>query len=261
MRSFPWTQAVTRSFALFKAHPQAVGVWMMIAFCREFTFTGIVAAVFALMNQPSTAAWALGPVGRIGYAALAFLIPQMFSAVLVAAVFRALLKPGESKGRFVRLGLTELLMLALIVIASVVVLVVGLAVTLIVGWVTSVLGHPLLLGTVAFIAALGAVLAIIRFAPAPAMVVDRGRIRLLQAWKATRGAYLPLVLILVPAMLAQELVRDLPHQFTPQWRSLPWDGASRLGMDLWVAVTDVLFLVFGAGVIAVVYRAGAQTPD
>jgi hypothetical protein len=107
-------------------------------------------------------------------------------------------------------------------------------------------------------------LALMRFAPAPAILVDERRLDLIAAWRASRRRYLLLVGVVALATVLERLLGSAAAVLAVQpelgsWAALFSPG--RLIILAWRSLTGVAALTLMAGAVAVVWRASKQTLD
>ncbi len=176
----------------------AAGALLSIVWSPDIASLGVApnpALVVGLANKVRLFQLGLSPLGLV------------FLSVLSAAVYRAVLRPDDKAGFFMRFGPDEwrqiLLRLVMSLLAVFVVVLVMLAVFLLlaIGWAAS--GMPrdfshsgawilwfLIAGLV--IVAIAVVLAV-RFSLASVMTFAEGRLRLFESWDLTRGSFWPLL--------------------------------------------------------------------
>lgn len=207
---------------------------------------------------------------RLGGAALgvgavwAVLLAVPFEAVLVAAMLRAELKPEKPAFAFLRLGIVEANMAGLLVLAGLAGALVAVPASIAAAYAAFALKQRLLAGSALVIGALAAALMLMRFAPAPAVLVDERRVDLGAAWRASRGRYLVLVLVVVGATVLERLLGSAASSLAVQPELGSWGALAsplRLIVLAWRSLTGVAALALMAGAVATVWRAAKQTLD
>lgn len=185
-----------------------------------------------------------------------------FEAVLIAAMLRAQLDPQDQGVAWFRLSVVELKMAGLLVLATLVGLLVAFPVTIGVAELVFGLKRRALAQFVPMIGAAAAGLALMRFAPALAILVDVGRIDLGGAWRASRGRYVILAAILLGVAALENLLA-----LAPLFRGAPPVFASWSAMLspmrylslAWRSLLSVASLTVMTGAVATVWRASRQT--
>ena len=143
-------------------------------------------------------------------------ISLFVNAVVSCAVFRAVLKPEQSRYAYLRVGLPELL-LALYLLGLGIGLGVGLVVAMIpVGIVVAILAAIHLVPVAIIVGVLVAIAAIValiygglRLSLVGPMLVDEGRLELTEAWRLTKGRVVSLLaigLLLMLILLVGEII-------------------------------------------------------
>jgi hypothetical protein len=191
----------------------------------------------------------------------AALLAVPFEAVLVAAILRALLKPEKPDFAFLRLGAVEAKMAGLLVLAGLVGALVALPISIAAAYVAFALKQPLLAGSALVIGSIVAALVLMRFAPAPAILVDERRLDLGDAWRASRGRYFVLVVVVVGAVVLERIFGGLATRLAAQPDLASWAALFsplRLIILAWRSLTGVAALALMAGAAATVWRARAR---
>jgi hypothetical protein len=244
------TEAVLAGPRLLARAPVAFLAWVGLRFVEQ------VVALAILLGAPFIGMAGVGSV----WAALSSL---PFEAVIIAAMFRGLLDPQAKGFAWLRLGAVEFKMAGVLVLARLAGLLVDLVALVGVAYVAYFLQQKALARAAFLIGSAAAALVFMRFAPIPAILVDRKRIDLGAALRASRGRYGLLAVIVLSAGALQKLLvaapvgsgaaipRGLNGLFSPL----------RL-MDLaWVSLVGVAALAVMAGAVAAVWRTAKQTLD
>jgi hypothetical protein len=129
-------------------------------------------------------------------------------------------------------------------------------------YVLFALKRPLLGGSALLIGSVAAALVLMRFALAPAMLVDERRLDLMAAWRASRGRYLVLVVVVIGAMVLERLVGSGVSSLAVQPELDSWQALfspMRLIVLAWRSLTGVAALALMAGAVATVWRESKTT--
>ncbi|MGZ3347115.1 MAG: hypothetical protein ACXU82_20965 [Caulobacteraceae bacterium] len=221
-----------------------------------------------LAEQYATLAVLLG--ARLGGAVLgvgavwAVLLAVPFEAVLVAAILRAELKPERRAFAFLRLGPVEFSMAGLLVLAGLAGTVIAAPTSVAAAYVAFALKQRSLAGSALLIGSVVAALALMRFAPAPAILVDQRRLDLAAAWRASRGRYLVLASAVIGAVALERLLGSAAAALAVQPDLVAWDALlspQRLIILAWRSLTGVAAMAVMAGAVVTVWRASKQTVD
>ncbi|HEY4030779.1 MAG TPA: hypothetical protein VGM25_10575 [Caulobacteraceae bacterium] len=237
---------------LIARSPLAVLAWVAVRLAEQYVSLAVLLA-----------ARLAGAVNGLG-AVWAVLLALPFEAVLVAAILRAELKPQARAFGFLRLGRVEANMAGLLILAGLAGALIAVPTSLAAAYLAFALKQPLLAGAALVTGSVVAVLALARFAPATAMMVDRQRLDLIVAWRASKGAYLLVVLIVVGASMADRLLGSAAQALASQPPPISWEALlapGRLIILAWRSVTGVLALAVMGGAVATVWRAAKQTVD
>jgi hypothetical protein len=127
MNAFSPTAAAFEGFRLIRREPQAVFVWMLM-WLAAFLFTAVVVAMGQKVVVPARGAHdGLRDIAnRFGpFAAISISLFLLVWATTTVAAYRAVLRPGERRFFFLRLGADELRLAIMTVTSGVVVLVLG----------------------------------------------------------------------------------------------------------------------------------------
>jgi hypothetical protein len=238
--------------------PESYLAWVLISFVEARAHSALVLSMRrTMLSGPAP------PGVGMAEAGLTALLPILFSTLLTAAALRAVLQPQARAFAYLRLGPAELRILVLEALGFAVFLGLTFAISGVVSNAMAAVGQPILAGRALLIGAVAGGIAVIRFATAPAIVLDEGRLDLAGAWRNTRGLFWRLALLLFVVAGAEEVLADavLPRLGHVGFAT-PWLDPARLAQEAWSALLDSLALVSTAGILVGAYRAGraAQTP-
>ncbi len=230
--------------------PLAFLAWVVVRIVEQYVSLVVLLITASRWNI-------VGPVWAV-------LLAVPFEAVLVAALLRAQLRPKAAGFAFLRLGHTEFRMAGLLLIAGLVGALVALPASIGAAYLAFMLQQRLLAGSALMIGSVSAVLVLVRFSPAAAILVDEQKTDLGRAWRASRGHYILLAVIVIAAIAVDRLSGVLLTSLgTPpaleSWASLA--SPVRLVGLAWRSVTGVAALSLMAGAVATVWRSSKQTLD
>jgi hypothetical protein len=215
MAEFSATDAAVEGVGLASRHPGAVLIWSL----AQFAFAVVSGAVLVLLVGPDLLAITRPDVAadlqdtakalpllassvRVNLLTALLVIP--WGAVMTCAVYRALLRPGESRFGYLRLGRDEVRIMALGLVfvllfmaISLLLLVAAVVVAGVIGAAAAMLsrGGQSEAGAAfaILIAALAAVLVfswlLVRLSLAAPMTFAQGRLNIFGSWKLTRGHF------------------------------------------------------------------------
>lgn len=203
MTGFSATDAALEGFRITRERPKALLAWT--AFC----FAVNVASVLITVNLPKEARDALEslqadpsqtPDVNALMSALTVLSPILafglaVQCVMAAAVYRIILKPGDERFSYLRLGKDELRLMALTliyVVLGVMMLAVAQIAIGIIAFLSSFFGQTALafVLSVAELFTLGLFFYVaVRMSLAPVITFDRGKLSILDSWAVTRGQF------------------------------------------------------------------------
>jgi hypothetical protein len=237
---------------LIARSPLAFLAWVGVRLAEQY----VSLAVLFAANQ-GHAAFGVG-------SAWAVLLSLPFEAVLLSAILRAELKP-ESKGfASLQLGAVEASMAGLMLLAGLVGVLIAVPAAIAGAELGVVLRQPLVAVSALVIGSVAAALALMRFAPAPAILVDERRIDLPGAWRASKGRYWLLVVVVVGAAVLERFVGSAGSALARQPPLFDWTALFSPGRAIilaWRSLTGVAALAVMAGAAATVWRASKQTLD
>jgi hypothetical protein len=222
--------AVGEGFALIRRAPATVLIWGLAQ-------VGLLAVVFAVLSPLYAAMFEAFRAGATGAGAGAFqtmnpavmqtqgltylvdVVEVGFAAVMYCAAYRAVLHPERSRFGYLRVGMPELYVGALLIGAYFVFFIGLLIIAVIVGIIVAIFAvmhlwpAAIAFGVVGAIAVIvAAVYIALRFSLIGPMIVDDGKFHFEDAWALTRGHVLSLLLValvLFLVVLAAEIVLGL----------------------------------------------------
>ncbi len=217
--------AVGSGFELIRHRPLPVLAWGLVeaAFAVSVfalmapTYAGMFAQMLAAARSGVEATPDLGHAMQAQGASMLFsLASYFFGAILYCAVFRAVLRPGDGRLAYLRLGSAELFLFLLSVGAYIAFIVVVVIAAVLGGLIVGLLavshaGAAAVLVAITFGAALvfAVVYVALRFSLVGPMMVEDGRFHLAESWALTRGKTGGLFLIalsLAGILIAGEIV-------------------------------------------------------
>jgi hypothetical protein len=232
MNEFSIQDAAFTGFRVVRQHPKALAAWAAYALVLSVVFSVIfvatmgrdVASLAPIPGEgPRPPAEVFAALGRLAPGYLLFMMVGVVSnSILGAAMIRAVLRPGEDRFGFLRLGGDELRQLGLglltfllflgVYIACVIVAALAEAVVAIAGQTTVLAGAVLVLLVIGILALM--IFLAVRLSLAPAITFESGRINLFGSWALSRGRFwrlfatylLAFALIVVVGLLSQLLI-------------------------------------------------------
>jgi hypothetical protein len=252
MAANPARAAALAGARLIGRSPLTYLAWVAVRLASEYVALAVLLAASLGHAAPGVGAvWAV-------------LLSLPFEAVLIAAVLRAELKPERRAFAFLRLSRVEANMAGLLVLAGRAGALIAVPASIAAAYAAFALKQRLLAGTALLIGSLVAALGLMRFAPAPAILVDEGRLDLIGAWRASKGRYLILVVVVIAATVLERLLGSAVSTLAVQPGLASWAALAspaRLIVLLWRSLTGVAALALMAGAAATVWRASKQTLD
>ncbi|MEO8812587.1 MAG: hypothetical protein ABI376_06725 [Caulobacteraceae bacterium] len=208
MADFSISDAALTGFRVVRERPRAVAVWALIqlafSIAASIILIGLGGPSLIRLQQAGPGAMmdpqaALGIFARLGPMYLALLVLSLLvSAILYAAMNRAVLTPGADRFGYVRLGIDEIRQFQLLVLATIV----GLTAYLMLAVAAVLIGIalagilkspgplPLALGAVPAVCVL--VFLAVRLSLASAQTFAAGRVDLFGSWALTQGRFWPI---------------------------------------------------------------------
>jgi hypothetical protein len=187
MSRFSASDAALEGFRVIREHPRLIAGWAvfnLLALVAMVVLTVIVLLTVGLAaggGASAAAAQVSGAVGGVVGALGAFLI----QAMVVAALYRVLLRPDEPGFLYLRLGPDELRILGVwLILIVAAVPIVGLAVLGVSAAAQAGFGAAVLVGLALGV---GVLLLAQRFVLATVISFAERRIRVIEAWRLTRG--------------------------------------------------------------------------
>jgi hypothetical protein len=248
----PAREAALAGVSLIGRSPLAFLAWVGVRLAEQYVSLAVL-----LGTSLGHAAAGVGSVWAV-------LLALPFEAALVSAILRAELKPQARAVAFLRVGSLEGKMAGLLVLAGLTAALIAVPASVAAAYAAFALKQRLLAGSALLIGSLIAALVLMRFAPAPAILVDEGRLDLIGAWRASKGRYLILVVVVIAATVLERLVGSALANLAVQPELDSWPSLlspTRLIVLLWRSLTGVAALALMAGAAATVWRAAKQTLD
>lgn len=250
MAANPAWEAVLAGPRLIGRSPLAFLAWVAVRLVEQYVTLAVL-----LGTRLGGAATGVGPVWAV-------LLAVPFHAVLTAAVLRAELRPETRAYAYMRVGRVEANMTGLLVLTGLAGAVIAVPASIGAAYLALALKQRLLAGASLAIGSAVAALILMRFAPAPAMLVDGRRLDLAAAWRASRGRYLLLVLVVIGASALERLLGSAASALAHQPDLASWSALfspGRLIILAWRSLTGVAALALMAGTVAAVWRAAKPT--
>lgn len=200
--------AVSSGFALIRTRPMTVWAWGLVNVALLVAALAIFGSALlpllaagvdpkALEQDPSRM---MATMFQIYGGQLVISIGRIFiQAIVLAAVFRAVLQPDQSRFAYMRLGMAELYLL-LLTIAEAMVLGFGMVIAIlpivflaVALGVAKAVAAAIIVGIVGGIVLIGAVLYFaLRFALAGPMIIADNEFRFFESWRMTKGHVWPM---------------------------------------------------------------------
>ena len=245
-----FTQAGLAGLRLIGRFPLAFLAWVALRMAEQYVTLAVL-----LGAQLSHAMPGIGAIWAV-------LLALPFEAVLIAAILRAELKPTAKGAAFIRLGDVEFRMAGLLLLAGLAAAVIALPLSIGAAYLGYALQQRWLAGQALAVGLGAAALGLMRFAPAPAILVDSRRLELGRAWQASHGAYVLLAVLVIAAAVVDRgsgvLLLSLGSPPPPvSWVALA--SPVRLVGLAWRSLVGVAALTVMAGAAATVWRAAKQT--
>lgn len=278
--TFSATEAAFEGFRVVRRKPVLVLLWGAVYLAMFLVMFGVGSGSFARIMTLAQAAEqsaepSLEDVRQLAmaYVGLSWLAPVglVVAAVLSAAVARAVLRPAEDAWGYLRLGKDELRVMAVSVVISVML---GLASAIgfvVIGTIAHLGGASgqAVMFLIALLLGLGLVAlliwAAVRLSLAVPMTLDRGRIVILESFKATRGHFWPLlgmsvivfIMTMVVSLLGSIVAMPITLMTGGLERLAVLDGVPAMAMlgQAWPAILgwSVVNAVLSALQLAVLY--------
>ena len=222
MQQFSATDAALAGFRLAREKPKTIGVWTLLMGVLSFAVSAVailtfgekltaLAEAFADQSNPQGAMEAMSGMGPFFVGSTLYIVAT--NAVLLAAINRLVLRPGDSAQGYLRFGADELRQVGAQVLLYVVLfgayLIGGVGAVMLGGIGAAIGGAPLgvLLGVLAFIGVLaGLVFLSVRLSFVSTLAFDTRRIDLGASWAFTKGRFWPLFGTYLIAMVLAAVV-------------------------------------------------------
>lgn len=249
-------EALLSGWRLIRGAPLAVLGWWFLRVAEEQSYQ----AINSLSDGPQSLVVA------------GLFVTLIFEAFLISAVFRALLRPEKPGLAWLRLSGVEAKMFALMVVTALIAFLIALPVSIGMSYGFWFARQPGLGLVVLSAGSVAAVLALLRFAPLPAILVDTGRVDLRAALNATRGRYWILVLFaLVLGLIEQALAKAWDRALQPLLTA-PEPPPKVIHISFWLSgphllqvagheLLGILLLIFVSAAVVAIWRASKQTVD
>lgn len=209
MTSFSATDAAISGFRLVRDHRKAMGVWVLIATLVSAVVAVLTVTLFgaqlealAAMGQDTATpdpAETLQAMSRLGPAFVFSLVYMVvFYSVLLAAIYRAALRPDDSRNAYLRFGADELRQAGVSVLLTLLLFVAYIVALLVVAIVIGVLAAvappaAALVGVILVPAAVcGLIYLAVRLSLANVLTFASGKINVFGSWTLTKGRFWPL---------------------------------------------------------------------
>jgi hypothetical protein len=246
------TQAALAGPRLIARSPLAFLAWVAVRLAEQYVSLAVLLAA-----ARGGAAYGVGGVWAV-------LLSLPFEGVLVAAILRAELEPRKRAFAYLRIGGVEANMAGLLALAGLVGALIAVPASIAAAYLAIALKQRLLAGSALLVGSAAAALVLMRFAPAPAILVDQGRLDLPAAWRASRGRYGLLVAVVLGATVLESLLGSAAVRLAAPPSPTDWAALfspARLIILAWRSLTGVAALALMAGAAATVWRAAKQTVD
>ena len=267
--AFSASDAAFEGFRLARRAPMAVGLWALayIVF-TALCFVAAGGSFIAIMNAANEMQGVTEPTPDMmaplfsAYLGILWILPfgLAFSAVLYAAVNRAVLFPAEKRLGYLRLGMDEVRVFVVTLVLTILAMIAGVVVFglagVIVGFASAAAGDAAgLIGVVVFIAALLAFIWLaMRFSLAVPITLADKKIAIFDSWGVTKGRALGLfgmtviviVMMIVVSILASIII--LPLMF------FAGGGMQQLADMESMAVGEVMSAMGPAIIIYLIYN-------
>src|SRR5665213_3642231 len=234
-------EAVLAGPRLIGRSPVAFLAWVLLRIAEQYVSLAI------LLGARQTGA-GLG-VG----AAWSVLAALPFEAVLIAALLRGQLRPDAKRFAYMRLGHTEFRMAGFLILGGLAGLTIALPASLAAAYVGYAVQQRLLAGSALGIGSAIAALVLMRFSPAPAILVDGGRFDLAAAWRASEGRYLLLAVVILAAAAVERGLGEAGRILIGPSGATSWPGLVQpllLASIAWRSLVGAASLAIMAGAVA-----------
>ena len=278
--TFSATEAAFEGFRVVRRKPVLVLLWGAVYLAMFLVMFGVGSGSFARIMTlaqavEQSAEPSLEDVRQLAmaYVGLSWLAPVglVVAAVLSAAVARAVLRPAEDAWGYLRLGKDELRVMAVSVVIGVMLGLASAIGFIVIGTIAHLGGASgqAVMFLIALLLGLGLVAlliwAAVRLSLAVPMTLDRGRIVILESFKATRGHFWPLlgmsvivfIMTMVVSLLGSIVAMPITLMTGGLERLAVLDGVPAMAMlgQAWPAILgwSVVNAVLSALQLAVLY--------
>lgn len=238
-------EAVLAGPRVIARSPLAFLAWTLLRIIEQY-------AALAILVGARQAGAALG-VGAV-WSVLASL---PFEAALISALLRAVRRPEDKAFAWLRLGGTEFRMAGVLILAGLAGLVIALPVSIAGAYLGYGLHQLFVAESALAIGSAVAALALLRFAPVPAILVDQGRFDLGEAWRASRGRYLLLAVVVLAAWAIERGLGEAGRLLIGPTGATSWPtlfAPLLLASIAWRSLVGVASLAVMAGAVATVWK-------
>jgi hypothetical protein len=204
MNNIPVTDTAFTGFRVMKEHIRSFGWWVLLSFL--WSLVANVALLAVGFKVPDAASVQGDPTQA--FSLLAHLAPVMLgvgfaslviNAVIYATMNRVILRPGENRWGYVRLGGAELNQFGVLLVLVLLFLAVYFGLVIAVALLTALATlagkmAAIIVGAMSVATALCALAVLgVRLSLSPAVTFDEGRIDLGRSWALTRGRFWPML--------------------------------------------------------------------
>jgi hypothetical protein len=238
-------EAVLTGPRLIARSPLSFLAWVLLRIVEQYVTLSIL-----LGARGAGAALGVGPVWSV-------LASLPFEAVLIAALLRAALRPEDKRFAYMRLGRIELRMAGVLILAGLAGLVISVPMSILAAYVAYFLQQRILAGQALAIGSLAAALVLLRLAPAPAILVDEGRFDPGAAWRASKGRYVLLALVILAAAAIERGLGEAGRLLLAPTGAASWRDFLQpllLASIAWRSLIGVASLAVMAGAVATVWK-------
>ncbi|MBI1685133.1 hypothetical protein [Caulobacter hibisci] len=208
MKTFSATDAAISGFRLVREHPKAIGVWVIVSTIVSAIVGVLTVAVFGgqldtftelskdTSPDPTETLRAMASMGPFVLFSLVYSL--VYYSVLLAGVYRIVLRPADSRRAYLRLGRDELRQAGVSILLVLVLTGIyfgGVLALILVAGVLSVVSKPLagLAGFLLVVAlCAGLIYASVRLSLANVLTFAKGKIDVFGSWRLTKGRFWPI---------------------------------------------------------------------
>lgn len=185
------------AFGLIRERFVAVAVWTAVYFAGNIAMMLSIGSMMGAAIDPTAAGDPSAMIGALIPVYLISFVMLLVGMVLYAAAMRAVLRPGADRAAYLRLGMDELRLLALVILFGIVGAVVSFGFFMLAGLVgvgaamgSQSSGFTALVVIIATVALFAAMLfLIVRFSLAFPLTLHRGKFVIGEAWRLSHGRF------------------------------------------------------------------------